>query len=341
MIDFSIHRLFPDFILADKNGYAMAKAIERALQIMFETVQTGIDTVQNIDKMPEWRLDEMAWELGCLYDYNGNIENKRHWIKDATPLYSALGTPKAVYNFLDGFWDQVELEEHWQYSGDPFHFRVTVSGEWNDANETWLRRAIAASKNVRSVVDDIAIGSGTTIIVRGEGAELARFVPPPTNGELFAGTKPTENFIGKVSEVSMIAAPDAKGYKYPYPQAGTRPEENTVGAITDSRIKTRPETEGFPYPYQAASEEARTGTCPDTSTTYAGSESRITAEHMADGHVYPYPAASEDKKTVTGPQENTVGAQSEISAPATTDGKAMAFSYSPCTEDDPCGGDVI
>lgn len=184
MIDFTIHQLFPDFILADKNGYAMAKAIERALQIMCSTIQTGVDNLQDIDKMPEWRLDEMAWELGCLYDHNANIETKRRWIKDATPLYSALGTPQAIYNFIEGFFDQVELEEHWQYAGDPFHFRVTVSGEWNDANEAWLRRAIEASKNVRSVLDDIALGSGTTIIVSGEGGELARFCPPLT-GEGF------------------------------------------------------------------------------------------------------------------------------------------------------------
>ena len=31
MIDFSIMQLFPDFLLADKNGFAMAKAIETAL----------------------------------------------------------------------------------------------------------------------------------------------------------------------------------------------------------------------------------------------------------------------------------------------------------------------
>ena len=77
MIDFSIMQLFPDFLLADKNGFAMAKAIEKALQIMCDTVQTGVDTVQNVDKMPEWRLDEMAWELGCLYDYNASIDAKR------------------------------------------------------------------------------------------------------------------------------------------------------------------------------------------------------------------------------------------------------------------------
>ena len=188
MMQFSIHQLFPDFILADKNGYAMAKAIERALQIMCDTIQNGVDILQNIDKMPEWRLDEMAWELGCLYDHNEDIETKRRWIKDATPLYSALGTPQAIYNFLEGFFEQVELEEYWQYDGDPFHFRVTVSGEWNEANEAWLRRAVAASKNVRSVLDGIAVGSAATITVHGEGGTYP-IVYPLAGEDALAGMR--------------------------------------------------------------------------------------------------------------------------------------------------------
>lgn len=337
MMHFDIKGLAPRFIWNDKNGHAMAKAIESMLTCFLSTCQAGLDTWGNVSKMPEWRLDEMAWETNCLYDYDADIETKRKWIKDAIPLYGSLGTPKAVYNYLNGFWDQVELEENWQYSGDPFHFRVTVSGEWNDANEAWLRRAIAASKNVRSVLDNIAIGSGTTIIVRGEGAELARFPYVFTIESLYAGTRPTESMIGKAAGASVIASPDAKGYKYPYPQTGTRPEQNTVGALSDGRITARPEAEGHVYPYQAASENARTGTRPDTSTAYAGSESRIVAEYMEDGHVYPYPAASEDEKAGTRPQENIVGGQSETSAPTITDGKATAFSYTPCTANKPCG----
>ena len=263
MIDFTIHQLFPDFILADKNGYAMAKAIERALQIMCSTIQTGVDNLQDIDKMPEWRLDEMAWELGCLYDHNANIETKRRWIKDATPLYSALGTPQAIYNFIEGFFDQVELEEHWQYAGDPFHFRVTVSGEWNDANEAWLRRAIEASKNVRSVLDDIALGSGTTIIVSGEGGELARFCPPLTGDGLYAGTYPEESIISRlVDEVYVISTRNTRGHVFPYTQAGTLPEETTVGGLGESRITAAPVAEGYVYPYPATSEDAQAGTRP-------------------------------------------------------------------------------
>lgn len=299
MMHFDIKGLAPRFIWNDKNGHAMAKAIESMLTCFLSTCQAGLDTWGNVSKMPEWRLDEMAWETNCLYDYDADIETKRKWIKDAIPLYGSLGTPKAVYNYLNGFWDQVELEENWQYSGDPFHFRVTVSGEWNDANEAWLRRAIEASKNVRSVLDDIALGSGTTIIVSGEGGVLARYGPPLTGDGLYAGTYPEESIISRIADdVYVIATRETKGHVFPYPQAGTIPEETTVG--------------GF-------------------------SASRITAASVAEGHVFPYPATSEEAQAGTRPEVNTIGAIANASAQTGTDGKATAFSYSPCTDENLCG----
>lgn len=301
MIEFKIHQLFPDFLLADRNGYAMAKAIERALQMMCETIQTGVDNLQDIDKMPEWRLDEMAWELGCLYDHNASIATKQRWIRDATPLYAALGTPQAIYNFLEGFFEQVELEENWQYAGESFHFRVTVSGEWNSANEEWTRRAIASAQNVRSILDDIAIGSGTVISLHGEGNLLARFPYSMTDEAQPVGLYPQENFTAKTAEgVFVIATHDAHGNRFPYPLAGTKPQENTLGKTA---------------------------------------QSILAAQAAVNGVVFPYPATSEDQPSGTNPGENTLGRIAEAEAATQSDGKATAFSYSPCAEAHLCGED--
>jgi P2-related tail formation protein len=173
MIEFEIHDLFPDFLLADRNGYAMAKAIMRGLEMMCETVQNGLDIVLDVDKMPEWRLDEMAWELGCLFDYNADIETKRRWIRDAMPMYSALGTPRAIYNYLEGYFDHVELEENWEYGGEPYHFRVNVTGEWSQELDDWVKKAIATVKNVRSVLDTVTFNAGASTAQLSLGAATA------------------------------------------------------------------------------------------------------------------------------------------------------------------------
>lgn len=189
MIPFEIEQLIPEFLRNDKNGYAIAKALEAGLTYFLARAQDGLDCLQNIEKMPEWRLDELAWELGCLYDYQANIEAKRRWIKDATPLFSSYGTPQAIYNFLEGYFDQVLVEENWQYGGEPYHFRVWVSGELTKEKQAWALNAIAQAKNVRSVMDDMSIGSGVDIQVKGVGEVVAR-VRFPLCGEMLAGQWP-------------------------------------------------------------------------------------------------------------------------------------------------------
>lgn len=188
MMDVNITRLFPSFLLDDRNGYAMAKAIERMLNILLETIQTGLACVKNIDSMPEWRLDELAWEQGCLYDYSADVETKRRWLRETSQMYAALGTPQAVFNFLQGYFPEIELEENWQYGGEPYHFRVIVGGEWNERNADWARRAIAAATNVRSVLDEFALGSHCHVMV---GCESAIGVSDlPMTGTLKAGQWP-------------------------------------------------------------------------------------------------------------------------------------------------------
>lgn len=161
MVTFDIADLFPRFLLNDKNGHAMAKAMEAGLKYFLEKCQDGLDTLTDIDKMPEWRLDELAWEYGILYDYRADIETKRAWIKDATPYYLLYGTVAGIKQYLEGRFDSIDVQECWQYGGDPFHFRVIVTGEWSDEADEWAKKAVAATKNVRSVLDTITFNAGT------------------------------------------------------------------------------------------------------------------------------------------------------------------------------------
>lgn len=165
-MDIDISRLIPRFLYHDKNGYALAKAIEKAFQMTAEAVEQGISIVLDVDSMPEWRLDEMAWELNCLYDYNGTVDQKRYWIKNASYLYRVYGTPQGILNYLEGYFQNADIEEWWNYGGQPYHFRVTVSGEdYNEGKIAWAQKAILAAKNVRSVLDDVTVDNTANILV--------------------------------------------------------------------------------------------------------------------------------------------------------------------------------
>lgn len=156
MIEFSAYSLFPDFILADKNGYAMVKAIESALQSMCAIIQNGVDTAANVEKMPEWRLDELAWEYNCAYDYSAPIDAKRRWIRDAISLSGLHGTPEAIRQYLLGYFQDAQLEERPTHDVAPYHFRISASGLMTSEDIAWSYEAAEKIKNVRSIFDGIS-----------------------------------------------------------------------------------------------------------------------------------------------------------------------------------------
>ena len=239
MFTFNVKEWVPRFILADKNGYALAKAIETGLQMMNDIINTGVKCIADYDTMPEWRLDEMAWETNCLYDFNADVETKRKWIKNAIPLYRLFGTPQAIQNYIGSYFESMVLEENWAYGGDPYHFRITVSGEWTPENEAWARKAIATAKNVRSVLDSLRVGSVALLVMAGEGEVYGRFYYPMTGTENWAGRWPQENMIAVMDEGGKTGmAADGTQYIVPYKMTGTSPEINTLACLSDNNIQS-------------------------------------------------------------------------------------------------------
>ncbi|MBQ6119935.1 MAG: hypothetical protein IJK98_11930 [Clostridia bacterium] len=157
---FDINRIFPRFILQDVNGLAMAKAIEAGLNYFLTRAQSGLDTLQNVDEMPEWRLDELAREYNCLYDYSADVDIKREWIRDAVKNYQLHGTAEGVRQYLKTYFGESSVDEFWEFGGDPGEFNVTVAGLRSDENEAWIRKACEKAKNVRSVLNNIVFNGG-------------------------------------------------------------------------------------------------------------------------------------------------------------------------------------
>lgn len=168
MMNVDLERLVPQYIRADRNGYAMMKALEAGMRYFAAMVQNGIDTTLNVGMMPEWRLDEMADELGCVYDRNAAVSAKREWIQNAYTYYRWYGTARAVRAYLSGAFGQVYVQESWEYGGEPYHFRVMVAGGLNPENEKWVRDAVEKVKNLRSVLDGISSHVSTNIELTGD-----------------------------------------------------------------------------------------------------------------------------------------------------------------------------
>ncbi len=322
MFKFDVERWVPQFILRDKNGYALSRAIEAGVQMMNDTVKAAFRSAFDYDAMPEWRLDELAWETNCLYDYSADVEKKRRWIRNSVPLYRLYGTPAAIYQYLSGYFDDIDLEEYWEYAGEPFHFRVTVEGEWDPANEAWARHAIEVAKNVRSVLDGLRIGTKCRIGICAEGRMLARFTYPLTGAENWAGRWPEINILAVRDESGKMAAQaEATGRPLPYPMTGTRPEINTLGAMGEARAGFSGEAAGRKFGYPLTGKEARTGTVPEINTLGVLHEAKTAATAEATGRPLPYPMAG------TRPEINTLGVLQEAKASITGEATGRALPY--------------
>lgn len=166
----------PQVILNDRNGRAMAAAVNAMAEYFLQRVQGGLSELMDVDSMSENRLDDLAWEYDLpWYDYHAAVESKRRTIKSMRSTLMTMGTPKAVADVISAMLgSKARLSEWQEYGADAYHFRVVSSSTiLPQAEREKLYSAIAAIQNVRSIMDEIlwAYG-GDGVLFTGGKAEI-------------------------------------------------------------------------------------------------------------------------------------------------------------------------
>lgn len=104
-------------------------------------------------------LPFLAWETGI--GISGLTEGvKRSVIAAAFKSSRYAGTAQSVVDIVEGFTAAATVEEWFEYSGLPFHFRVLIEsiGQAYSAEDlAWLETAVNKRKNVRSVLESIQV----------------------------------------------------------------------------------------------------------------------------------------------------------------------------------------
>ena len=111
-----------------------------------------IDEIEN-----ERLLDLLGWQFHIEgYDQAQTIQEKRNLIKHAIELHRYKGTPYAVKKVFQALSLDADLQEWFDYNGDPYKFKVFVKSVIQD--EATYRRFIELIneyKNTRSWLDAI------------------------------------------------------------------------------------------------------------------------------------------------------------------------------------------
>lgn len=223
----------------------------------------------DIDEASEEALDALAVELQTpLYKNDYPLTVKRQIVKNSMLYYIRSGTRGAVEELLADIYQGAEVEEWFEYGGEPNYFRVAIDisrttvpvAEMAPAElESWLCSVKRASSALESL--SYMIRHAITI-----GCKVEAFLQsPPECGTLECGTYPEASTLGWSAGAWLQIAGRADAYLVSPPECGTVPEISTVGWSIDAAIS------------QAGSvAEAFVIEPPETGTTEAG-EKPLTA----------------------------------------------------------------
>ena len=159
MFAFDVTKWVPKFILRDKNGYALAKAIEAGVNMMNEAIRRGVACISDYDTMPEWRLDELAWEFRIdWWDPDYTLEQKRRTVKDSWYVYRYLGTKASVERAISAIYPDTAVQEWFEYGGKPFYFKLLIDVSFESVTPEKHARVmerVGFYKNLRSVLEGV------------------------------------------------------------------------------------------------------------------------------------------------------------------------------------------
>ena len=190
-------QLLPASIAADTKVKNISLSVETILQTVAGQT-AAVLLLPHLDELPEAVIDELAWQYHVdTYSADFAIDVKRQLIRQSIAWHHKKGTPAAVTDMLSTIYASAQLEEFWEYGGEPYHFRVTVGEDRTDSAQTIddAIRVIKLSKNVRSWLDGIKFRRNITGTIY-LGAAMSK----NKKVELFAHTELATNslYIGGV-----------------------------------------------------------------------------------------------------------------------------------------------
>lgn len=194
----------------------------------------------DIDEASEEALDALAVELQTpLYKNDYPLTVKRQIVKNSMLYYIRSGTRGAVEELLADIYQGAEVEEWFEYGGEPNYFRVAIDisrttvpvAEMTPAElESWLYSVKRAS----SALESLSYMIRHAIII---GCKVEAFLQsPPECGTLECGTYPEASTLGWSAGAWLQIAGRADAYLVTLPECGTVPEISTVGWSIDAAI---------------------------------------------------------------------------------------------------------
>lgn len=206
-IDFT--KIFPTALQHDPKMIALAKGLAaEALNVSGHLNDVLI--YSRFDELPEDLVDILAYDMHVdWYDYDLPLKVKRDMVKNSVKVHRRMGTKYAVETALGSLWPESEVEEWFNYGGEPHHFRVVCDVTENYITVSFKRlvQAIKMYKRLSSHLESVVYQTRVTCIIQTH-TDYFTYHNPLTD-TLRAGTHPYRIMIGGVASTAIIIGVNA------------------------------------------------------------------------------------------------------------------------------------
>lgn len=319
IFDTDFSEFLPSALQHDPKMVALAKAAtSEALK-----VSGGINDVliyARIDELPEPLVDILAYDLHVdWYDYSYPLAAKRDILKSSVKVHKKMGTKYAIEKALGALFPESEVEEWFEYEGEPGHFHIIcdVTNQRITASVQDIIRAVKMYKRLSSHLDDITYQSHIHGIITTH-TDYFKYRTPLT-GRLAAGTYPQRNIKGVQTARTIVVGTDAAGFIFISTAAGTKQYRNITFHNQTTQIDAETALEVFGYTNTPAG-RIRAGETPQRSHRGANTAATVTMTDNATAYSYKTPVAG------TIPDRSTM--QQTESGTISNEVQATGFSYS-------------
>ena len=151
-------RALPEVLRNDESMQDLAASVAQVLAGRPDEIQR-LAIYPRIDELPEEMLDILAYDFKVdWWDADYSLEEKRRTLKDSWRVHRMLGTKAAVVTAISAIYPDTQLQEWFEYEGQPYHFRLLIDATFDDVDPIKHQRVldrVAYYKNLRSTMDEI------------------------------------------------------------------------------------------------------------------------------------------------------------------------------------------
>ncbi|MCM1374078.1 MAG: phage tail protein I [Muribaculum sp.] len=313
--DSDFTKYLPGPLTHDPKMIALAKAAADELL----TVSGAVENVliySRIDELPEELVDILAYDFHVdWYDYSYPLAAKRDLLKSSVRVHKKMGTKYAIEKALSALYPESEVEEWFEYEGEPGHFHIVcdVTNSRITASYSDIVRAVRLYKRLSAHMDEVVYQSHIHCEIHTHTDFFLYHVP--MTGKLNAGTHPQRNRRGVNYGSSIVVGTEAAGFIFVNPAAGTIPERNTVFHGRTAQIDAETALNVFRYRNIPAG-QINAGEAPQRSHRggSAGAVMEAAGETAAFHFTSPAAGTDPDRSTVFHHQQAQIDAETASNA---------------------------